>query len=104
MQPEHLENVAAMRAAVGFLGEKEQAGWWPSSFFGIGSTAFLSPLFPRTHFLAQCQGVTCAASRKHDERIGVGQVYHLFRLPEDIEQGIHHLLHSVDIVDIHTVE
>ncbi|HNT54856.1 MAG TPA: BrxE family protein, partial [Anaerolineaceae bacterium] len=28
----------------------------------------------------------------HDERIGVGHVYHLFRLPEDLEQSIHQLL------------
>jgi hypothetical protein len=44
--------------------------------------------------LAQCAGVTAAAARVHDERIGVGRVYHLFRLREDIEQGIHRALHD----------
>ena len=98
MQTADFEQLAAIRAAVGYLGEKDQAGWWPSSFFVTGAAAFLSPLFPRTQFLAQCRGVTAAASRKHDERIGVGQVYHLFRLPEDIEQGIHRILHDEDAV------
>lgn len=33
----------------------------------------------------------------HDERIGVGQVYHLFRLPEDFEQAVHRILHRLEI-------
>ena len=87
-----IENLAALRTLVGYLGEREQFGWWPSAFFAPGSGAFLTPLFARTQFLAQCNGVTQAAALVHDERIGVGQVYHLFRLPEDIEQSIHRLL------------
>ncbi len=47
--------------------------------------------------MAQCSGVTRAAARVHDERIGTGHVYHLFRLPEDMEQDIHQLLHSPDL-------
>ena len=57
-----------------------------------GSQAFLDPLFPRTRLLAQCNGVTRAAALVHDERIGVGQTYHLFRLPEEMEQAIHRTL------------
>lgn len=89
-----LENLAALRTLVGYLGEREQCAWWPSAFFAPGSSVFLTPLFPRTQLLAQCNGVTQAAALVHDERIGVGQVYHLFRLPEDIEQGIHRLLND----------
>ncbi|HSN74074.1 MAG TPA: BrxE family protein, partial [Anaerolineae bacterium] len=59
-----------------------------------GSRAFLSPLFGRTQLLAQCNGVTQAAALVHDDRIGVGQVYHLFRLPEDMEQAIHRFLND----------
>ncbi len=98
MQSEKLEKLASIRAAVGYLGEKDQYGWWQSSFFSAASSAFISPLFPRTQFLAQFTGVSMAASRIHDERIGVGQVYHLFRLPEDIEQGLHRILHEPEIV------
>lgn len=89
LAPELIE----LRAVIGYLGEREQFAWWPSSFFAAGSEAFLSPLFPRTRTLAQIVGVSRAATRVHDERIGVGGAYHLFRLPEEIEQAIHrHLL------------
>lgn len=92
MDASHLSLLATLRIIVGYLGEREQFGWWPSAFFASGSDAFLTPLFAHTRLLAQCNGVTQAAALVHDERIGVGQVYHLFRLPEDIEQGMHHLL------------
>lgn len=94
MDVNFLEILAKYRMVVGFLGEKDQFGWWQSSFFTTGSDAFLSPLFSRTKVLAQCNGVTRAAALVHDERIGVGHVYHLFRLPEEIEQGIHQALHD----------
>ena len=79
---------------IGVLGEREQFAWWQSSFFTQGSDAFLSPLFGRTQVLAQCSGVTQAAALVHDERMGIGNVYHLFRLPEDMEQSIHRVLHD----------
>lgn len=84
--------VAKIRLAVSFLGEKEQLAWWTSSFFSKGSSAFLSPLFPRTELLAHCRGASNAAMRIHDERIGVGKVFHLFRLPEEMERGIQQIL------------
>ena len=82
------ESLALLRAIVGYLGEKERHNWWATSFFAVGSHAFLSPIFPRTRVLAQCSGVSQAALLLHDERIGVGRVHHLFRLPEDMEQDI----------------
>jgi hypothetical protein len=86
--------LAKLRLVVGYLGERDQFGWWQSSFFAQGSNAFLSPIFSKTQLLAQGTGVTRAASLLHDERIGVGSVYHLFRLPEDMEQNIHRVLHE----------
>jgi hypothetical protein len=97
MNESELERIAAIRATVGFLGEKDQAAWWTSSFFASGSPTFLSPIFARTQFVAQCVGVATAASKVHDERIGVGQVYHLFRLPEDLEQGVHRILRQISV-------
>ncbi len=94
-----LERLSLYRVAIGYLGEREQFGWWQSSFFTQGSSAFLSPLFSRTQLLAQCNGVTRAAALVHDERIGIGNVYHLFRLPEEMEQGIHQLLHEAKLVE-----
>ena len=94
MQTTELTSLATLRLLVGFLGEKDHFSWWQSSFFASGSNAFLAPVFPRTQLLAQLEGVTRAASLQHDDRIGVGDVYHLFRLPEDIEQGLHRVLHG----------
>lgn len=79
---------------IGFLGEKEQHHWWPSSFFSASSSAFLAPVFSRTETLARLTGVSRAASRVHDEYIGVGTVYHLFRLPESMEQRIVAYMHK----------
>jgi hypothetical protein len=98
MDSTFLEHLAALRAVVGYLGEQGQSGWWPSSFFAPSSKAFLAPVFARTVFLAQCQGVRQAAAKVHDERIGIGHVYHLFRLPEEIEQAIHRVLHDQEAV------
>jgi len=97
MQSAQLKYLAKLRVVVGYLGEREQFSWWQSSFFSAGSQAFLAPIFSRTQFLAQCSGVTRAAATLHDERIGTGHVYHLFRLPEDIEQDLHQLLHSPEL-------
>lgn len=92
MSTEIVNTVSGLRLAVGYLGEQDCHGWWPSAFLGASSKPFLSPVFPKTTVLAQCRGVTHAAARVHDERIGVGSVFHLFRLPEDIEQALHRLL------------
>ncbi len=94
MQATQVETLAILRTLVGYLGEQNQYGWWQSSFFGPGSKAFLAPVFGKTQLLAQCNGVTRAAALIHDERIGVGHVYHLFRLPEDMEQSLHQALHD----------
>jgi hypothetical protein len=77
-----------LRVAVGCLGELESPPWWASSLLGQHASAFLSPVFgPRTT-AAQYQGVVEAACRAHDEKIGVGRVFHLFRLPEATERRI----------------
>ncbi|HPP28650.1 MAG TPA: BrxE family protein [Phycisphaerae bacterium] len=89
MDADQIKQLARLRLAVGYLGEQAEMGWWSSTFCGKSGTAFLAPVFPRTHALAQYHGATAAAARVHDDRIGVGDVYHLFRLPEDLEQSLH---------------
>jgi hypothetical protein len=37
-------------------------------------------------------GVTEAARRIHDDAIGVGRTFHLFRLPETLEHELHRML------------
>jgi hypothetical protein len=83
-----IHQIVGLRLAVGFLGEQEQSAWWPSSFLGRNAPAFLNPIFGSNTRMAQYYGVTEAACRVHDERIGVGRVVHLFRLPESIEQRL----------------
>ena len=92
--------LAKLRILVGFLGERDQFGWWQSSFLSSSSSSFLSPLFTRTQTLAQCNSVSQAASLMHDKYIGVGNVYHLFRLPEYYEQKIQQALHTLDSSNI----
>lgn len=93
MQKTTLLDIAKLRLSIGALGEKGGINWWSSAFFSTSSQAFLSPVFGRTTLLAQYHGVKEAASRVHDEFIGVGSgVFHLFRLPEMIEKELHDLL------------
>jgi hypothetical protein len=78
-----------LRIIIGYLGERDHYGWWPTQFLSASSKAFLEPVFPKTMLLAQYHGVSEAARRLHDERIGIGRVFHLFRLPQELEQGLH---------------
>lgn len=90
-----------LRFIVGFLGEQLQPTWWNSSFFAPGSTMFLSPIFSKTVILAQYHGMQEAASRIHDERIGIGTgVFHLFRLPDAIERELHQLISDSDNMEM----
>lgn len=81
-------NLAELRIYVAFLGEKDHQNWWPSSFLSYSGEAFLTPAFPKTSALARVNGASKAAQIAHDEHIGVGEVFHLFRLPENIEANI----------------
>jgi hypothetical protein len=90
--------IAELRSLVGYLGEKDQANWWSSQFFGATAAAFLVPLFNRSLFLAQYQGVTAAAAKVHDEAIGVGHIHHLFRLPIGLEQAAANVLNDTAFV------
>jgi hypothetical protein len=83
--PNFARNIIEVRMQVGFLGEANQYNWWSSNFVAPTSNAFLSPVFKRTGLLAKYNGVCEAARRVHDERIGIGDVAHLFRLPEPLE-------------------
>ena len=86
MTPKQIKQIALLRLVIGYLGEQNH--WWNSTFCSPVSKSFLSPVFPKTLVLAQLQGVSMAALRVHDQHIGVGNAFHLFRLPEEIEQNI----------------
>jgi len=88
-----MQRILEIRYLVGFLGEKAQCNWWPTSFYEASSIRFLEPIFTRTAPLAQYHGVVEAARRFHDENLNVGS-YHLFRLPEETEQDLHAIAQS----------
>lgn len=92
------ELIAELRVLVGRLGEEGQANWWGSEFFSPTAGAFLAPIFTRSVFLAQYNGVTAAAAKVHDEVIGVGRTIHLFRLPIELEQSCQEVANNPDFV------
>lgn len=92
--------IAELRILIGYLGEKGQANWWGSEFFSSTAAAFLTPIFNRSLFLAQYQGATAAAAKVHDEAIGVGRIYHLFRLPIGLEHASAGALNDTAFVQI----
>lgn len=90
-QTQMLEHIIHVRYLVGYLGEKSQNNWWQSSFYDTSSIRFLEPVFSRTAALAQYHGAVEAARRFHDENLSVGS-FHIFRLPEEIEQDLHEMV------------
>ena len=88
MHKEIVNKIALLRYVVGYLGEKNQNAWWPSNFLNPSTKKMLEFTFPRTAALAQYEAVSAAAAKIHDEAIGVGKSFHLFRLPEFIEKSL----------------
>jgi len=95
-----LHQIINIRYLVAYLGEKSQNDWWHSSFYDTSSIRFLEPVFSRTAPLAQYHGAVEAARRFHDENLSVGS-FHIFRLPEEIEQDLHEMVHErlLDLFD-----
>ncbi|MEW8419748.1 MAG: BrxE family protein [Candidatus Thiodiazotropha endolucinida] len=97
---QRLQEIVRFRLIVGFLGEKGQHNWWSSEFFSATAPAFLNPVFGKTTLQSQYHGVKEAARRVHDQHIGIGRVFHLFRLPESIEQALFEVIQDASIAEI----
>lgn len=90
-----INRIITLRLLVGYLGEKDQLNWWDTLFLSATGLEFLKINFPRTALSSGINSVSEAAKRIHDKYIGIGRVYHLFRLPSDLEEDIHfNLLHK----------
>jgi hypothetical protein len=89
--------IIEVRLKVGLLGEADQYDWWHSSFLSPSSNAFLTPVFKKTALLSKYNGVCAAARRIHDRHIGIGDVGHLFRLPEQIEFNLLQSLRDIEV-------
>lgn len=96
MNSDYAKLVAELRLLVGFLGEKPESNWWDSNFLGTSSEAFLAPVFSRTKMLACYHGVCEASMLVHDEHIGVGANYHLYRMPDSSERAAAKALADTD--------
>jgi hypothetical protein len=99
MKESCLPALLQLRALVGFLGERARSGWWQTGFYDPNSAKALMFAFPNTAGLASYHGVREAARRFHDQNLSVGD-YHLFRLPEEIEQDLHGLMQSAKGAEI----
>ncbi|RYG90171.1 MAG: BrxE family protein [Alphaproteobacteria bacterium] len=84
-------SILKLRLLVGFLGERAQYAWWPTAFCEPSGRLFLEPIFAKTGHLAQYHGLTEAARHHHDEALSVS-AFHLFHLPEEVEQDLHKLM------------
>src|SRR5437773_673134 len=95
MSDTYLSTLLQLRLLVGYLGEGAQYAWWPTAFYEHSSRLFLEPAFSKTSRLAQYHGVLEAGRRLHDEYLNVGS-FHLFRLPEEVEQDLHAMMQTSD--------
>lgn len=81
--------LSQLRFAVSFLGERDNAAWWDTGFLGRTGLRYAEFNFPRSTVAAAGVSASEAARRIHDDRIGRGGVFHLFRLPPAIEESVH---------------
>ena len=86
-----ISQLLSLRKSVSFLGEKENFSWWQTNILNSVGLKFMQTNYPRTAHNAALDAVGMAATKEHDEKIGLGRVYHLFRLPHELEQSLHQL-------------
>jgi hypothetical protein len=83
-----------LRVLVLAAGEITQPPWWRTQYLTPTGRRFLERVYPRTAFGAAVQATAKVARRVHDQSIGVGNVFHLFRLPAAAEGGITSFIRS----------
>ena len=89
MEPvEALHKLVILRVVVAALGETPSAAWWRTQFLTEAGLRATARIFPRTAMAAAINSVCEAARIDHDKKVGVGQRYHLFRLPIGCEDGV----------------
>jgi hypothetical protein len=91
---DYIVSLLELRVAVAFLGEKGNNGWWQTQFLQPTGQRFLEFIYPRTVFAAAVNAAAEAAKSFHDQRIGKGRVFHLFRFPFSVELHVHQQLLS----------
>jgi hypothetical protein len=97
--PVNPHDLIRLRIMVLCLGESQHANWWRSQFLSPTGLSYLAYPYPRSTFAAAVRSATQAAQLVHDEAIGRGQVFHLFRLPRAEERQMTALLQT-DLVPL----
>lgn len=83
-----IRQIVLLRTIVAILGERATPSWWRTQFLTDVGLRALTRVFPRTAASAALSSVQIAARVEHDKRIGLGERYHLFRLPANLEHGV----------------
>jgi hypothetical protein len=91
-----VDSLLRLRVAVAFLGERRNRKWWDTDFLSEVGRQYFQLIFPRTALQASIHSASAAALKFHDERIGVGRVFHLFRMDYDTEFRLHRLALEID--------
>ena len=88
----HYQILAQLRLSVLACGEALPGKCWYSDGLGKAGQTDLLTVFPRTSLVAASSHAAKLAQAHHDAVTRATGVYHLFRLPTDVEASIHHEL------------
>ncbi|MCL4488350.1 MAG: BrxE family protein [Chloroflexi bacterium] len=83
-----LKAILRLQIFVLALGESKHYNWWKCNFLSPTGISFLQRLYPRAYFWNAVRSSSIAACTIHDSSIGVGNVFHLFRLPREIDRAL----------------
>lgn len=84
--------LAQLRLSVLACGEALPGKCWDSDGLGKAGQADLLTIFPRTSLVGASSHAAKLAQAHHDAVTRASGVFHLFRLPTDVEASIHHEL------------
>ena len=88
----HYQILAHLRLSVLACGEALPGKCWDSDGLGKTGQTDLLTVFPRTSLVAAASHAAKLAQAHHDAVTRATGVFHLFRLPTDVEASIHHEL------------
>ena len=88
--------INTLRVVVLAMGECVEPTWWKTQVLNEAGLGFLQRIYPRSFFRAAAHAAGKAACLVHDDAVGRIGVYHLFRLPENLEIDIYRLLPEMD--------
>jgi len=86
--PESIRTLVTIRTVVSAVGERAAPPWWRTQFFTDAGLRSMRRIFPRTALSGSVACVTEVARAEHDNRVGIGGRYHLFRLPAQTEEDL----------------